>query len=68
MATYYGTFEDANGNIYCPSCGAGDVQMSNGSTAEDAISNISSTVTAINTSVTSMNTLFNTVLSSSSSS
>ena len=65
MATYYGRFEDASGNVYCATVEASDVEMSDGSTAADAISDINTLGTTLNARLTAMDAQFNAILASS---
>ena len=66
MATYYGRFEDAQGNVYCATVEASDVEMSDGSTAASAISDLNALGTNLNTRLTAMNADFNAILDTSS--
>ena len=62
MATYYGNIVDANGNVYIPEVEAADVQMSDGSTAQDAITSIASHLSNLSTRIATMNANFDTIL------
>ncbi len=66
MATYYGQFEDASGNVYCATVEASDVKMSDGSTAADVISDLNTLGTNLNTRLTAMNADFDAILVTSS--
>ena len=62
MATYYGNFTDASGNIYIPEVDAVDVQMSDGSTAQDVLTSIALHLSNLSTSIANMNANFDTIL------
>ena len=65
MATNYGHFEDARGNVYCATVEASDVQMSDGSTAAEALSDLDTLASTLAARLSAMNADFTAILASS---
>jgi len=66
MSDIRGWFEDADGNKHYSECAASDVEMSDGSTAQDAINNLTTLEAQLLARLNSMNTSFNIILGTSS--
>ena len=65
MSDIKGWFEDVDGNKHYTECTAADVEMADGSTAQDAINNLTTLEANLLARLNSMNTSFNTILGTS---